>query len=252
MEYRHLGFPLKMMLGYLVGILILTVLFSVHIGHLSTINKDYGRIAQDGWRQLNALQTLYSFGLQLKLDLDENPSRAKAGLGSIDYWFFNYLKLSRGGGTKDFSVLVREYYAFRASVIRLIEVREGESPNSGIGATEREFARRFNVFMGRIFVDIERSRNNVQVSETLFLRRVNELLFLNTILAPLSFLFLYVYGYFLSNHTALRLKNFMESLRRILSGDYRTKIEDNSKDEIGQIAQGINELARRLESKKGS
>jgi signal transduction histidine kinase len=38
----------------------------------------------------------------------------------------------------------------------------------------------------------------------------------------------------------------------MLSGNYEKRIEDDSRDEIGQIAQGVNELAERLKSKSVS
>lgn len=69
---------------------------------------------------------------------------------------------------------------------------------------------------------------------------------LNVILAPLSFLFLYYYGFMISNYTGLRLKKFLQGLGEIISGKYGTRIEDDAQDEIGQIAAGINELAAKL------
>jgi len=247
-EYKHLSFPLKLMLGYLVGILLLTLLFSISMGHLSTISRDYDHLVKNSWRQLDALQSLQSSGIRIRLDIDSNLAQARMDLKQIDYWFLRFLESNRGGSAGDFTMLVRDFHAFRLQALRLIDALENKAAGSELARERRLFMSKYEPFVGRVFVEIERSRNFVQVSETNFLRRINELLFLNTILAPLSFLFLYVYGYFISNHTGLRLRNFLLSMRKIVSGDYKQRIDEPSQDEIGQIAQGMNELANRLGS----
>ena len=118
MEYKHLGFPLKMMLGYLVGILILALLFSVSIAHLSTVINDYNNTVKNAWRQLHALQTLHSSGLQIRLDIDEDTAKVNMDLKLIDYWFANFLQSSRDEVPKDFILLVREFYAFREQALK--------------------------------------------------------------------------------------------------------------------------------------
>jgi len=244
MEIRHMGFPLKLMLGYLVGILLLTLLFSISMGHLSTVTRDYDNLVRDTWRQLNAVQNLYAAMLNFKIDLGENHPKAENDLKQIDYWFLSFLKYSSPGASRDFSILVKEFYDFRLQAVELLGLVE--SKGTVKSATYEAFMKKYNSLVIMVSGEIERSRRSADVSETRFLRRINELLFLNTILAPLSFLFLYVYGYFISNHTGLRLRGFLKRMQKILAGDYEQRIADKSKDEIGQIARGINELASRL------
>ncbi|KPJ64787.1 hypothetical protein AMJ44_12105 [candidate division WOR-1 bacterium DG_54_3] len=249
MEYKHLGFPLKIMLGYLVGILILALLFSASIAHLGTVINDYNNTVKIAWRQLNALQTLQASGLQIRLDIDNDTAKVDMDLRLIDYWFASFLQASRDGVPRDFILLVREFYTFREQTLKLINLKEQKASKSDLATQHRNFSKDYNIFMARIKVEIERGRSNVEVSEVRFLQRVNQLLLLNILLAPLSFLFLYIYGYFLSNYTGIRLRRFLENMRKILAGNYKEKIEDDSKDEIGQIAEGINELAERLDTK---
>ncbi|MEE8637606.1 MAG: HAMP domain-containing protein [Candidatus Margulisiibacteriota bacterium] len=249
MEYKHLTFPLKLMLGYLIGILLLALLFSVSIAHISTITNDYDRMVRDTWRQLHALQTFRAAGLQLRFDVDKNPSEAKRDLRLVDYWFFNFLKSGSGDVPQDLTFLVKEFYSFRRQTLKLIDLKEKKDPKAEFSKQYNDFTKKYNILFGRIYVEIEKSKSNLEVSETQFLRRISELLFINIILAPLSFLFLYVYGFFLSNQTGLRLRKFLGSMREILSGNYKEKIRDESQDEIGQIARGMNELAKRLEGK---
>lgn len=249
MEYRDLGFPLKMMLGYLVGILLLTLLYSISIGHLSTISGDYDNLVKDSWRQLSALQSLHAAGQQLRFNIESDATQVESDLRLIDYWFLNYLKFSRRGASADISILVREFHAFRLQTLQLIYLIKKKDGQAKLSPDYDDFIKKYNAFMGRIYVEIERSKNHVEISEIRFLRRFNELLFLNTVLAPLSFLFLYVYGYFISNHTGLRLRKFLEALKKILAGDYKQRVNDPSQDEIGQIAQGVNSLVQRLGKK---
>lgn len=249
MEYKHLTFPLKLMLGYLIGILLLALLFSISIAHLSTITNDYDTMVRDTWRQLHALQTLRAAGLQLRFDADKNPSEVKRDLGLVDYWFFNFMKSGRGGVPQDLTFMVKEFYSFRQQTLKLIDLKEKKGPKAELSKQYNYFTKKYNILFGRIYVEIEKSKSKVEVSETQFLRRISELLFINIILAPLSFLFLYIYGFFLSNQTGLRLRRFLDGMRKILSGDYKEKIMDESQDEIGQIARGMNELAKRLEGK---
>ncbi len=244
MEIRHMGFPLKLMLGYLVGILLLTLLFSISMGHLSTVTRDYDNLVRNTWRQLNAVQNLQAAVLNLRIDLGESLPRARNDLKQIDYWFLSFLRLSSPGASRDFSILVKEFHAFRLQAVKLIDLMERK--NAKDPATYDVFRKNYNSLIIMISGEIEKTRRLTDVSETRFLRRINELLFLNTILAPLSFLFLYVYGYFISNHTGLRLRVFLNRMQKILAGDYEQRITDKSKDEIGQIAQAINELASRL------
>jgi methyl-accepting chemotaxis protein len=244
MEIRHMSFPLKLMLGYLVGILLLTLLFSISMGHLSTVSRDYDSLVRNTWRQLNAVQNLHSAVLNLRIDLAESLPRAKNDLKQVDYWFMRFLKFSGGGASRDFPMLVREFYAFRLQALELMDRMEKKHLKDP--ASDDIFMKKYNSLLIMVSGEIEKTRRQADVSETRFLRRINELLFLNTILAPLSFLFLYVYGYFISNHTGLRLRAFLSRLQKILAGDYQERILDKSQDEIGQIAQGVNELASRL------
>jgi methyl-accepting chemotaxis protein len=245
-----MSFPLKLMLGYLVGILLLSLLFSVSIAHLSTINNDYNNLLRDAWRQLNALQTLYASGLQVRFDVDRNPASARADLKLLDSWFVSFLQFNRTGVPVDLAILAQEFHNFRQQTLELVELIESKAPRVQISVKYNAFTKAYNLFLGRIMVEIERSKSKVAVSEVEFLGRVSQLLLLNLILAPLSFLFLYIYGFFLSNSTGLRLNKFLQELARILSGDYKQRIGDDSKDEIGQIATGINELTHRLEHKQ--
>jgi methyl-accepting chemotaxis protein len=206
-------------------------------------------MVKDAWRQLHALQALRASGLQLRIDVDNNSSRAKTDIKLLDHWFFSFFKSSRGNVPKDFALLVKEFYSFRQQTLKLIDLKQKRASKSELSADYDGFTEKYNLLMGRIYVEIEKSKSNVEVSETRFLRRISELLFLNIILAPLSFLFLYIYGFFLSNQTGLRLKRFLGDMRKILSGNYKEKIMDDSQDEIGQIARGMNELAERLEGK---
>jgi methyl-accepting chemotaxis protein len=155
-----------------------------------------------------------------------------------------FLKFSGGGASRDFPMLVREFYAFRLQAQELMDRMEKKHLKDP--ASDDIFMKKYNSLLIMVSGEIEKTRRQADVSETRFLRRINELLFLNTILAPLSFLFLYVYGYFISNHTGLRLRAFLSRLQKILAGDYQERILDKSQDEIGQIAQGVNELASRL------
>ena len=249
MEYKHLRFPLKMMLGYLLGILILTLLFSASIAHLSTVINDYDNTVRNAWRQLYALQSLQATVLQIRLDVEDNISRIEMDLKLIDYWFSSFLESSKISVPQDIVRLATEFNAFRQQTLKLIDLKEKKVPPAGLAAEYRNFIKDYNIFIGRINVEITKSKSGLDVAEVSFLQRINQLLLINIILAPLSFLFLYIYGYFLSNYTGLRLKKFLESLHKILSGNYRHKIDDASQDEIGQIAQGINELANRLKNK---
>ena len=118
------------MLGYLIGILLLALLFSVSIAHLSTITNDYDTMVRDTWRQLHALQTLRAAGLQLRFDADKNPSEVKRDLGLVDYWFFNFMKSGRGGVPQDLTFLVKEFYSFRQQTLILIDLKEKKGPKA--------------------------------------------------------------------------------------------------------------------------
>jgi len=232
--YRDLSFPVKIMMGYLVGILVLTILFSISIRHLSTVVSDYDILVKDAWRQLDSLQNIRAAGMQIKLDVENNPSNVDRSLAQVDISFTDFLDLTRGGIPLDLVLLVRDYHLFRQQVLKAPSV-EAES-----------FSKTYNTFMGKIYVEIEKSRGKLRLSESRFIERIDQVLLLNVILAPLSFLFLYYYGFMISNYTGLRLKKFLQGLGEIISGKYGTRIEDDAQDEIGQIAAGINELAAKL------
>jgi methyl-accepting chemotaxis protein len=222
------------MMGYLVGILVLTILFSISIRHLSTVVSDYDILVKDAWRQLDSLQNIRAAGMQIKMDVENNPSNVDRSLAQVDNSFTDFLNLARGGIPLDLVLLVRDYHLFRQQVLRAPSV-EAES-----------FSKAYNVFMGKIYVEIEKSRGSLRLSESRFIERIDQILLLNVVLAPLSFLFLYYYGFMISNYTGLRLKKFLQGLQDVLSGKYEAKIEDDALDEIGQIAAGINELAGKV------
>lgn len=237
MDYKDLSFPVKIMVGYLVGVLILTILFSISIIHLSTILGDYNSMVKNSWRRLNALQTVRAQAIKLRLDVIESPAEVKTDLSILDGWFDVFLQLSRDGQSTDLVPLVRDLYTFRKQTLDFITAAV-PSPQGLI--------RDYNQLSGGILVEIEKEKANVDLSESGFLARINQLLLLNVILAPLNFLFLYYYGFFISNYLGQRLRGFLQILSKILSGDYKQRIADDSQDEIGQIAQGVNELVGRL------
>ncbi len=232
--YRDLSFPVKIMMGYLVGILVLTILFSISIRHLSTVVSDYDFLVKDTWRQLDCLQNIRAAGMQIKMDMGKNPSNVGRSLAQVDMYFTDFLDLTRGGIPLDLVLLVRDYHLFRQQVLR--------AP----GAETAAFSKAYYIFMGKIYVEIEKSRGALRLSESRFIERIDQVLLLNVILAPLSFLFLYYYGSMLSNYTGLRLKKFQQGLGDIVAGKSGAKIEDDARDEIGQIAAGINELAGKV------
>jgi methyl-accepting chemotaxis protein len=248
MEFRHLGFPQKLMLGYLLGILVLALLFSMSIMHISSVFRDYDNSMKHAWRQLYSLQNLRSAGFQIRLNLD-NTVQIKKDLQQMDAGFESFLEHSRKGELRDMVSLVREYYSFRKQALKLVDLKEGNAAPATIAAYQRDLLRDYTFLMGRIYVEISKSKSFAEVSEARFLHRINELLIINIILAPLSFLFLYIYGFLLSNTTGLRLKKFTDALHKIQAGHYKIKIIDNSQDELGQIAQGINRLTKRLGGK---
>lgn len=250
MIYKDLGLPVKQMLGYLVGILLLTILFSVSTVHFSTIVSEYDQTMRLAWRHLNSLQDLRAYGLQVRLDLNENLPKAKRDLEHVTESFNSLLRGGAGGPPKDVMLIVQDMLAFRKQTLKLIELKEENTDPAVLAKEEAVFKRNYLLFMGRIYVEIEKSKANVAVTETTYLQRVSYLLLFNIILAPLSFAFLYIYGFFLSNYIGLRLQKFLASLGKIIGGDYKARIDDTSGDEIGKIAHGINELADRLDKKQ--
>jgi methyl-accepting chemotaxis protein len=249
LDFRHWSFPIKIMFGYLIGVLILTVAFSITIFHISTIVNDYNNLMRDSWRQLNSLHTLRSAGLQVRLDLEQRPALARVGLMQMGSWLVDFTRFRAGGIPEDFVSLVGDFYNFRKSALKLIELKEGKLASAEGGVVMAEFNHDYGAFIGRVFVEIEKGKTKVEVSEGRFIERINYILFLNVVLAPLSFIFLYFYGFFLANHTGTRFQRFIASLRRIISGSGGERISDSSKDELGQIAEGINQLAERLEKR---
>ncbi|MFH1347763.1 MAG: HAMP domain-containing protein [Candidatus Margulisiibacteriota bacterium] len=250
MYYKHLTLPIKQMLGYLVGILLLTVLFSVSVVHFSTIVAEYNNSMKFAWRHLNALQDMRAFGLQVMIDIDQNVPKAKGDVDRLSNSFDVLLRGSSIGLPKDIMLIAKDMTLFREQTFKLIDLIEKKAAPAELAEQRAAYTHNYHLFMGRLYVEIEKSKSNVSITETIYLQRVSYLLLLNIILAPLSFAFLYIYGYFLSNYMGLRLLKFMESMRKILAGNYKEKIDDTSKDEIGQIAQGINELAERLDKNK--
>ncbi|MBN2057971.1 MAG: HAMP domain-containing protein [Candidatus Saganbacteria bacterium] len=247
MEFKDLKMPIKQMMGYLIGVLLLTILYSLSIAHFSTVASEYNGSMRVAWRHLNSLQDLRAFGLQVKVDIYENPLRAENDLDRMTQAFNILLQGGVSGLPRDLTLLVKDMLLFRGQAQKLIVLLNQNAPAEELKAQSEAFERIFMAFMGRVYVEIEKSKSQTAMAETSYLHRISYLLLLNTILAPLSFAFLYTYGYFLSNYTGLRLKKFTDSFKKILGGNYKARIEDNSKDEIGQIAQGINELVRRLD-----
>lgn len=240
MEFKNLSFPVKMMLGYLVGILILAFLLSAGVLHISTIFREYDKGMKSAWRQLDALQQVRAAGLRFRIQAEAASPRSRNELKDMDRWFQAFLEESRGGTSTDIVPLVRNYYGFRKQVNSL-----DLSPGLKDSEKYRDFVKKYDFFMGSLYVEISRAKNYVEVSETNFLKRINELLLVILFLAPLSFLFFYIYGFFVSNSTGLRLKRFLAALKKLVAGQQQTDIKDNSRDELGQIAQGVNKLAHK-------
>ena len=232
----------KVMLGYFLGILILTLVFSISIVYLGSITDDYNTLVNDSWRQLDDLQCIRAAGMQTRLNVELNPTEARSSLALIDYYFSSFLGLSRGGLPLDTTILARNYYDFRRQTQALL-VRETRQINT---KQLKKYDRSYFLFIGKVLVEIERARTKLEVSESNFVGRINQVLLVNILLAPLNFLFLYYYAFTISNNIGLRLRRFLTELSKILAGQYSEKIKDSSEDEIGRIAGGVNELARRL------
>ncbi|MFA4844866.1 MAG: HAMP domain-containing protein [Candidatus Margulisiibacteriota bacterium] len=249
LNFRHWSFPGKIMFGYLIGVFILTSAFSSSIFHISTIVNDYNNLMRDSWRQLSALQSLRSAGLQVRLDLDQRPALARVGLMQMGNWLVDYTQFRAGGIPEDFVALVGDFYTFRQSALKLVNLKEGKLVSAESGVITAEFSRDYGAFIGRAYVEIEKGKSKVEVGEGRFIERVNYILFLNVVLAPLGFIFLYFYGLFLANYTGLRFQKFLASLRKIVAGNSGERIDDRSRDELGQIAVGVDQLAERLEKR---
>jgi methyl-accepting chemotaxis protein len=237
LSFKDWSFPLKIMAGYLSGILLLTILFSMSIRHLGTMVDDYNSLMNDTWRQLDSLQTIRSAAMDVRLNLPAKPDQARRKLAQIDFALDKYFALKRGGVPLDLLVLVADIYNFRRQANLMILG----------GGSLADLDKAFNSLDGRTYYEVERSRGNTEAAEGRFIERINQLLLLNVILAPLSFLFLYYYGYMLANTTGLRLKKFLADLQQIADGKPRVRIRDDSTDEVGQIAAGINKLADKIE-----
>lgn len=237
LSFRDWSFPLKIMAGYLTGILVLVILFSMSSRHFATIVGDYNRLMNDSWRQLDSLQTIRSGVLQAKMSLPGNPERARRSLALVDLALDKYLTLRQGGIPLDLIVLVTDINKFRIQA-ELVLVGRGSLA---------ELNRTFNLLDGRTFYEIERSRSYTELAEMRFIERINQVLLLDIILAPLGFLFLYYYGYLIANSTGLRLRRYLAALRQITAGQWRARICDSSLDELGQIAAEIDKLAEQNE-----
>jgi len=247
MNFKNMAVPVKQMLGYLVGILLLTILFAISIAHFSTIVSDYDHMMRKSWRQLDALQDLRARALQVRVDVDDNFARTSHDLKLMNFTFNRLMAGSGSGLPHDVVLIVKDMISFREETFKLVVMKEQAASAGSLADQEHVFNRAFQTFMSRIYVEIEKSKSYVAVQETRYLQRISYLLVLNTILAPLSFAFLYIYGFFLSNYTGMRLLRFLTQLKEILSGNYKARITDNSRDEIGQIATGVNELTSRLD-----
>jgi methyl-accepting chemotaxis protein len=237
LSFKDWSFPLKIMAGYLTGIMLLTVLFAMSIRHMGTIGSDYNNLMNDSWRQLDALQTMNSAMMEVRLSLPEKPAQAQVALARVEYTLQHYLTLKKGSLPDDLVVLVAELYNFRQKVLE--ELAGGIAP--------ADLNRSFLSLSGRLRFEVERARGKTQVAEASYLERINQLLLLNIILAPLSFLFLYYYGFMLTNITGLRLRRFVANLQMINNGRTNVRIKDDSRDELGQIAAGVNQLAEKIE-----
>jgi hypothetical protein len=238
LSFKDWSFPLKIMAGYLTGILLLTILFSMSIRHLGTMIDDYNNLMNDTWRQLDSLQTIRSASLDVRLNLPDRPELAKRALGKIDLALDKYFALKRGSIPPDLVVFVADIYNFRRQANLII----------GGSGSLAELNDTFGLLDGRTFYEVERSRSNTEAAEGKFIERINQTLLLNIILAPLSFLFLYYYGFMLANTTGLRLKHFLAALQQIVGGQPGIRVKDDSVDEIGQIAAGVNKLAEKIET----
>jgi sensor histidine kinase YesM len=250
MQYKNMTMPIKQMLGYLVGILMLTILFSLSIVHFGTLISDYNETMRDAWRQLNTIQDMRAYCLQARLNMESNPAGAKSDIKLMEFNFFSLLQGTKSGLPQDVMLLTQDMLAFSKQTQELIDLQQQGGSAEALVIQRERFNRAYYFLLGRLYVEIEKAKTHAAMAETSFLQRISYLLFLNTVLAPLSFAFLYAYGFFLSNYTGVRLNKFMYSLKEILAGNYKTRVADDSRDELGQIAQVINELTRRLESEQ--
>lgn len=244
LSYQDLPFPIKIMFGYLVGILLLTVLFSISIFYLGTIVNDYDALISQTWRQLDSLQTIRSAGVGLKdnIMVGDRPAAGRS-LAQLTEALNGYLGFNRNGEPLDLNIMIKDISSLRQQGSQLIVLPRPASP-----AELKAFNRTGQAFDGRLYFEIERARGNLQVAETRFKERISQMLLLDIILAPLGFLFIYYYGLMLANYTGLRLRRFLSQLKAISGGNYRARVKVDSRDELGQIAEAINHLAEKLSS----
>lgn len=249
MIFKNLAIPVKQMMGYLIGILLLTILFAASVAHFSTLASDYNSMMANAWRQLNHLQDLRAHALQVRIDIDENIAKADYDLRQMNDTFNALMAGGHLGLPQDVMLIVKDMIAYQEQTAKLVVMKKQKNGSEMLRRQQALFNKAYYMFMGRIYVEIEKSKSHVAIQETRYLQRISYLLVLNTVLAPLSFAFLYIYGFFLSNYTGVRLQKFLAQMKDILAGNYQAKISDDGRDEIGQIAAGINDLADRLARK---
>jgi HAMP domain-containing protein len=249
MDFLNLRLPVKIMAGYLIGCIFVTLLFSISIFHVNTLTNDYNSLVKNSWRQLNALQEIRANAFQLRLSIEQNDDRARSKLMAFDFLLPEFIKLSQSANSGELNQFIQKYSDMRQKAGQLINARTGTVAAGEETARYNEFSKSFNIFIGQIMVDSQISQAATAVAESNFFIRVQQLLLMNVILSPLNFLFLYFFGLSISNYLAVRLKKISDKTKAILAGNYQERIEEPSRDELGEMSRVINELASRLESR---